>query len=148
MDTCPICKDVYEKIGDSYTLICNHAFHTECLKEWVEIHNECPMCRTEISVHRLGEILKKTGNIVLEYAEPYIQLPEPAHTRPLPVYSLFAENNLSRIRENAVEITIPVARRSRRGRRSRRRSRSDDSSSSGSSDNGQSFWTGERLVHY
>ena len=27
---------------------CNHIFHTECFKLWIDRKNECPMCRTKI----------------------------------------------------------------------------------------------------
>ncbi|XP_074278879.1 E3 ubiquitin-protein ligase MBR2-like [Silene latifolia] len=44
-ETCPICREVYiagESIG---TLDCNHEFHTDCIKMWLTIKNECPVCK-------------------------------------------------------------------------------------------------------
>ncbi|XP_074300470.1 uncharacterized protein LOC141631737 isoform X2 [Silene latifolia] len=44
-ETCPICREVYaagESIG---TLDCNHEFHTHCIRTWLAIKNECPICK-------------------------------------------------------------------------------------------------------
>jgi len=51
-NTCPICSDRY-CIGDDVVRLeggCGHAFHFNCLKEWMNAHNNCPMCRREYSV--------------------------------------------------------------------------------------------------
>lgn len=29
-------------------LRCKHAFHSECIDPWIEIHNKCPLCKTSI----------------------------------------------------------------------------------------------------
>jgi uncharacterized protein len=42
---CPICRDTS---GNTTTLTCSHAFHTECITEWYYITPSCPMCRTLI----------------------------------------------------------------------------------------------------
>eukprot|EP00978_Attheya_sp_CCMP212_P032062 scaffold123514_cov54-Attheya_sp.AAC.2 len=48
---CPICLSGYD-IGDtmcwSKNEKCNHAFHEECILQWLEKHRECPLCRTDI----------------------------------------------------------------------------------------------------
>lgn len=45
---CPICIESY-KIGDeiawSYNEKCFHAFHLECITDWLMKNDECPMCR-------------------------------------------------------------------------------------------------------
>jgi len=41
---CPICRDTLNKY---ITTNCGHNFHAECLNDWLEKHNNCPMCRTE-----------------------------------------------------------------------------------------------------
>lgn len=43
--TCSIClQDLQQgdRIGD---LPCKHAFHVDCLKEWIHLKNHCPLCK-------------------------------------------------------------------------------------------------------
>ena len=44
IDQCPICL---ENISDnSYTLECNHKYHTECIVKWFRNNNNtCPLCK-------------------------------------------------------------------------------------------------------
>ena len=46
--SCAICLDSYS-IGDeiawSHNDLCHHAFHLECIVDWLMKHDECPMCR-------------------------------------------------------------------------------------------------------
>jgi hypothetical protein len=46
---CPICLGGYKK-GDmlSASKHCPHMFHKDCILEWLEQHNECPMCRVKM----------------------------------------------------------------------------------------------------
>lgn len=39
---CPICLESLDKI---YTTSCNHEFHEDCINQWLETTNTCPMCR-------------------------------------------------------------------------------------------------------
>lgn len=41
---CPICLDKNDKLW--VTTKCNHRFHRECLNEWLQISNNCPICRS------------------------------------------------------------------------------------------------------
>jgi len=45
---CPICCHDYAK-GDDVTWSkneqCCHAFHTDCIMEWLMNHDDCPLCR-------------------------------------------------------------------------------------------------------
>jgi len=48
--SCPICCETY---GASTTLVvlpCNikHAYHSSCVKEWLEKHQECPLCKAKV----------------------------------------------------------------------------------------------------
>jgi len=47
-DECAICLDTI-KVGDMIATSsmhhCCHAFHEECIKIWLNEHDECPMCR-------------------------------------------------------------------------------------------------------
>jgi len=41
--SCPIC---WEDINNnSFTTICDHQFHKNCLERWLFNHQTCPMCR-------------------------------------------------------------------------------------------------------
>jgi hypothetical protein len=45
---CAICLKEYtvgDEIGWSHNPDCNHAFHYECILEWLSRHDECPCCR-------------------------------------------------------------------------------------------------------
>ena len=47
--TCPICVAPYEDNEEIYTLLsCNHNFHKTCLTRWLQNHNTCPLCRTNV----------------------------------------------------------------------------------------------------
>ena len=47
---CVIClEDFAENDGKAIAeLKCGHIFHEECLKEWVQKNDICPMCRSPI----------------------------------------------------------------------------------------------------
>ena len=48
---CPICLEPINK--NIYTLTCKHAYHTECMKEFINSENSnkhCAMCREPINV--------------------------------------------------------------------------------------------------
>lgn len=51
-ESCCICLEVYN-VGDAIcaaqTPSCDHAFHQECIFEWLQNdHNDCPLCRTDL----------------------------------------------------------------------------------------------------
>lgn len=43
MTICVICREVM--IFNTKLTICKHKFHKDCLLSWMEIKNECPICR-------------------------------------------------------------------------------------------------------
>jgi len=48
--TCAICMMPFEegdRIGD---LTCNHEFHVDCLKGWVQRKNACPLCNVKLGI--------------------------------------------------------------------------------------------------
>ena len=46
--TCNICLCEYKKGEEKLILKCNHEFHYECIKKWLEEYNyKCPVCRSE-----------------------------------------------------------------------------------------------------
>ena len=48
VNECPICCEDYAKGDDiawSKNETCCHAYHTDCILEWLMNHDDCPMCR-------------------------------------------------------------------------------------------------------
>ncbi|GJX87101.1 zinc finger, RING/FYVE/PHD-type containing protein [Tanacetum coccineum] len=44
-EVCTICLDEFE-IGEIIRLLgCEHGYHPSCIKEWLKVKNECPICR-------------------------------------------------------------------------------------------------------
>lgn len=50
---CPICledfSDTDESQDISRTLKCNHYFHKACLKDWLQVNRDCPLCRQDLA---------------------------------------------------------------------------------------------------
>lgn len=56
-ECCSICLEPY-KVGDRVARlkpenhasgpVCNHWFHEDCILEWLQNHNECPLCRVNM----------------------------------------------------------------------------------------------------
>ncbi|KAL8290223.1 hypothetical protein RQP46_003162 [Phenoliferia psychrophenolica] len=42
---CPICREDYEVDDDLLSLPCRHAYHPDCIKEWLHTSGTCPVCR-------------------------------------------------------------------------------------------------------
>jgi hypothetical protein len=46
---CPICMEPFQPgqyvSWSSHTTVCRHAFHHQCIKEWLLHHRNCPFCR-------------------------------------------------------------------------------------------------------
>lgn len=57
---CTIC---YEEIEDNQEIIGHgpHPFHFACLKDWLKISPDCPMCRKDFSLESIREIFQKVG---------------------------------------------------------------------------------------
>ena len=52
-NNCIICLNDM-KIGDNVTsLPCLHVFHTDCIKQWLQSKNSCPICKYEITEQSL-----------------------------------------------------------------------------------------------
>jgi len=74
-DTCPICLD--SKISFKKT-VCGHLFCKDCIREWLDIHKSCPLCRMVLRDNRiylsnsemfnqlLGELYELTSAIEIE----------------------------------------------------------------------------------
>ena len=46
-DACPICMDGWSS-GKVYALPCAHAFHEECIMQWLAREMRCPMCNLDL----------------------------------------------------------------------------------------------------
>ena len=47
-EQCSICFEQTD--SKKYQLPCNHMFHMDCIKPWIDRMNTCPVCRAEISL--------------------------------------------------------------------------------------------------
>ena len=45
---CSICLEEYNRDKDIIKLKCNHEYHKECIKMWLNINKICPQCRGDI----------------------------------------------------------------------------------------------------
>ena len=46
-EECSICLEEFTTDKKIIKLNCNHIFHTDCIKLWIENNNTCPLCRTK-----------------------------------------------------------------------------------------------------
>jgi len=54
--TCSICLN---NLGFNYTsLECSHNFHSNCINEWRDRNNTCPICRTDIVISNNNNLLQ------------------------------------------------------------------------------------------
>lgn len=44
---CLICQETYANEDSILKLTCNHMFHKDCVRSWLDKHNTCPVCRAE-----------------------------------------------------------------------------------------------------
>lgn len=42
---CSICFKNIKKDSNIPVIKCSHVFHKKCLKKWIKINNNCPLCR-------------------------------------------------------------------------------------------------------
>ena len=47
--TCPICMEAFKENERVHTTQCKHRFHAGCLREWTDMHSNCPMCRKYVA---------------------------------------------------------------------------------------------------
>ena len=46
---CVICQEEFKK-GDNYIILpCMHLFHSNCIKEWINVKNKCPICNLDVN---------------------------------------------------------------------------------------------------
>ena len=47
-DECVICLENYESNKKITTLKCDHIFHYDCINEWFDTNQSCPLCRIDL----------------------------------------------------------------------------------------------------
>lgn len=47
-ESCLICHQVFSQSDLVNDLQCHHIFHSECLQQWINVNEICPLCRKEI----------------------------------------------------------------------------------------------------
>jgi len=56
---CSVCKEEFDLESKLLKLPCNHYFHGDCVKPWLEQRNSCPTCRFELPTDDTDYELKK-----------------------------------------------------------------------------------------
>ncbi|CAD8110569.1 unnamed protein product [Paramecium primaurelia] len=49
IETCAICLQELNEKNVIKILKCNHFFHQECIKQWLQLKAECPTCRDQLN---------------------------------------------------------------------------------------------------
>ena len=44
-DECSICLETFKEDENLIQLNCNHIFHLHCIDDWLQIQENCPVCR-------------------------------------------------------------------------------------------------------
>lgn len=47
--SCPICSEDFDLGLDAFRLPCSHLFHRDCVMPWLDMKQNCPICRAELS---------------------------------------------------------------------------------------------------
>ncbi|XP_015060368.1 RING finger protein 148-like [Solanum pennellii] len=47
-EICVICHDKFEHEENIGTLGCGHEYHARCIKQWLVIKKDCPICRASV----------------------------------------------------------------------------------------------------
>jgi Ring finger domain len=100
-NVCPICLSGYEK-GDTIFVSkhCTHCFHKDCILEWLEKHDDCPICRvnmvTESEMSRAATSLVGEMRMYRAVASMQTSSPSPTIQRYQMHPHLHAAANVSR----------------------------------------------------
>lgn len=52
---CPICMSYYVLDDGLIKMPCQHVFHDDCLTQWLNLNNTCPICRLELPTNDLEQ---------------------------------------------------------------------------------------------
>ncbi len=48
INSCSICQESFNESDDVNILVCKHMFHKDCINQWLNRSNTCPLCRCKI----------------------------------------------------------------------------------------------------
>jgi E3 ubiquitin-protein ligase BIG BROTHER-like protein len=49
VEKCMICIENFKKKEELITLPCKHLYHKACIKRWLELNINCPICKADIN---------------------------------------------------------------------------------------------------
>lgn len=49
-DECSVCLEDFEENCKIRVLLCKHVFHEKCIMSWIFKKQQCPVCRTDMSI--------------------------------------------------------------------------------------------------
>mmetsp|Transcript_9064 Transcript_9064/g.18006 ORF Transcript_9064/g.18006 Transcript_9064/m.18006 type:complete len:145 (-) Transcript_9064:129-563(-) len=49
-DVCPTCLEMYDEENPRVVTACGHHFHMQCVYEWLERSNKCPVCMVRLEL--------------------------------------------------------------------------------------------------
>ncbi len=49
-DVCPTCLEMYDEENPRVVTACGHHFHMQCVYEWLERSNTCPVCMLRLEL--------------------------------------------------------------------------------------------------
>ena len=50
---CSVCQEEFPPRGKAQKMPCGHLFHPDCLVEWLQKHNTCPLCRHQLPSEKI-----------------------------------------------------------------------------------------------
>ena len=74
MATCSICLTDFE-VDDTLCklIVCKHEFHRECLEDWLQTENSCPLCRNVIKRIFKGYSINFNSNFLLKFKDNFFE---------------------------------------------------------------------------
>jgi len=63
---CSVCQSNYEVNDNVNKLPCDHCFHKDCVNEWLDRHNSCPICRKSIWTTKKNTNLNEFSILILK----------------------------------------------------------------------------------
>lgn len=67
-DLCVICQEQLTDPANTQILPCDHKFHSECIRQWIEIRNLCPLCKSVADKSRPVQELKDASDELSQQA--------------------------------------------------------------------------------
>jgi hypothetical protein len=98
-ERCAICLVEYQdgdEISWSHNSSCGHAFHRDCIIEWLLAKDECPYCRRNyLRFSNEDQNVFTTDDVMEEMPPPVVRDQESQLDRGLPLFSHFAHEPIN-----------------------------------------------------